>query len=115
MHPVVPHPYDVRKTQTLPWFIGSEIYRHSSYGPFHPLRVPRVSTVMDLCRAMGWIAPEQYLNSPRAKPAALMSYHTPEYVAALQRAEAAAHDSYRPRLQLPVLQDNGGLIPALRI
>lgn len=88
MHPVVPHPHDVRKTQTLPWFIGSEIYRHSSYGPFHPLRVPRVSTVMDLCRAMGWIVPEQYLNSPRAKPAALMSYHTPEYAAALQRAEA---------------------------
>ncbi len=88
MHSVVPHPYDVRKTQTPPMFIGSEIYRHSSYGPFHPLRVPRVSTVMDLCRAMGWIAPGQYLTSPRAKPAALFSFHTPEYIAALQRAEA---------------------------
>ena len=88
MHPVVPHTHDVRKTQSQPWFIGSEIYRHSSYGPFHPLRVPRVSTVMDLCCALNWIAPGQYLNSPRAKPAALMSYHTPEYIAALQLAEA---------------------------
>ncbi|MFZ3582738.1 acetoin utilization protein AcuC [Loktanella sp. DJP18] len=88
MPAVVPHTHDVRKTQTRPWFIGSEIYRHSSYGPFHPLRVPRVSTVMDLCRAMGWIAPGQFVTSPRAKPAALMSFHTPDYVAALQRAEA---------------------------
>ena len=31
-----------------PLFIGSEIYRGSSYGGWHPLRVPRVSTVMDL-------------------------------------------------------------------
>ncbi|SEP80024.1 acetoin utilization protein AcuC [Loktanella sp. DSM 29012] len=70
-----------------PVFIGSEIYRHSSYGPFHPLRVPRVSTVMDMCRAMGWLPADQYLNSPRAKPAALLSFHTPEYIAALQQAE----------------------------
>ena len=36
-----------------PLFIGSEIYRGSSYGAGHPLRVPRVSTVMDLARALG--------------------------------------------------------------
>lgn len=88
MFSVVPHRNDVRKAQSLPRFIGSEIYRHSSYGPFHPLRVPRVSTVMDLSRAMDWIAPGQFITSPRAKPAALMSFHTPDYVGALQRAEA---------------------------
>ncbi|MEJ6403913.1 acetoin utilization protein AcuC [Yoonia sp. 2307UL14-13] len=76
-------------TSPVPQFIGSEIYRHSSYGAWHPLRVPRVSTVMDLCRAMGWLPPAQYINSPRAKPAALYSFHTLEYVAALQAAEAA--------------------------
>ena len=36
-----------------PLFIGSEIYRGSRYGPRHPLRVPRVSTVIDLSRAIG--------------------------------------------------------------
>ena len=72
---------------TRPLFIGSEIYRNSSYGGLHPLRIPRVSTVMDLCRAMGWIAPGQYHTSPRAKPAALTSFHTPAYLAALQEAE----------------------------
>jgi acetoin utilization protein AcuC len=71
-----------------PVFIGSEIYRGSSYGGMHPLHIPRVSTVMDLVRALGWLSPGQYRNSPRAKPAALTGFHTPEYVDALQRAEA---------------------------
>ena len=73
---------------TIPRFIGSEIYRKSSYGPRHPLRVPRVSTVIDLSRALGWLPREQYLNSPRAKPSSLESFHTKAYLAALQRAEA---------------------------
>ncbi|MBT6191479.1 MAG: acetoin utilization protein AcuC, partial [Tateyamaria sp.] len=46
-----------------PLFIGSEIYRGSSYGARHPLRVPRVSTVMDLSRAMGWLAPAVFVPS----------------------------------------------------
>nr|WP_245731502.1 acetoin utilization protein AcuC [Loktanella fryxellensis] len=102
---MVPHPPDPRKAVRPPHrpvFIGSEIYRHSSYGPFHPLRVPRVSTVMDLCRALGWIAPGQYRTAPRAKPAALTAFHTPEYIAALQRAEAvqAVTDADRLRHHL---------------
>ncbi len=72
-----------------PLFLGSEIYRGSSYGRWHPLRVPRVSTVMDLARAMGWLPPDCYRTAPRAKPAALTIWHTPEYVAALQAAEVA--------------------------
>ena len=73
---------------TGPRFIGSEIYRHSSYGGWHPLRIPRVSTVMDLSRALGWLTEASYVASPRARPAALTSFHTAEYVAALMRAEA---------------------------
>jgi acetoin utilization protein AcuC len=69
-----------------PLFIGSEIYRGSSYGAGHPLRVPRVSTVMDLCRAMGWLE-GRYMTSPRARPAALHLWHDPGYIAALQAAE----------------------------
>ncbi len=68
-------------------FIGSEIYRGSSYGGAHPLRVPRVSTVMDLARSLGWLQ-GCYRTSPRAKPAALLAFHTAEYIAALQAAEA---------------------------
>jgi acetoin utilization protein AcuC len=78
----------LRAVATEPLFIGSEIYRGSSYGPAHPLRVPRVSTVMDLARALGWLPPERFRISPRAKPAALTLWHDPDYIAALQAAEA---------------------------
>ena len=70
-----------------PLMIGHEIYRHSSYGGWHPLRIPRVSTVMDLSRALGWLPPGRFRVSPRAKPAAIATFHTPAYIAALQRAE----------------------------
>lgn len=70
-----------------PVFIGSEIYRGSSYGDWHPLRVPRVSTVMDLSRALGWLPASQYITSPRAKPSALSVWHDPAYIAALQQTE----------------------------
>ena len=70
-----------------PLFIGSEIYRSSSYGDWHPLRVPRVTTVMDLSRALGILPRYQFVISPRAKPAALTTFHTQRYVAALMKAE----------------------------
>ncbi len=69
-------------------FIGSEIYRASPFGGHHPLAIPRVSTVMDLSRALGWLPAAAYLTSPRARPAALTAFHTADYIAALLRAEA---------------------------
>ena len=80
-------------------FIGHEIYRGPSYGPWHPLRVPRVSTVMDLARALGWLPATQFISSPRAKPAALSIFHTPDYIRALMQAEAdqAVSDATRAR------------------
>lgn len=72
-----------------PLFLGHEIYRGSSYGQDHPLRIPRVSTVMDLSRAMGWLPAEVFRSSPRAKPKALTHWHTEAYVQALFEAEQA--------------------------
>ncbi|MEM8553797.1 MAG: acetoin utilization protein AcuC, partial [Pseudomonadota bacterium] len=74
-------------TDPRPVFIGSEVYRGSSYGAWHPLRVPRVSTVMDMVRALDWLEPGQYRTSPKAKTEGLTAWHTPDYVAALQKAE----------------------------
>jgi acetoin utilization protein AcuC len=70
-----------------PVLIGSEIYRRSTYGPKHPLAIPRVSTALDLIRALGWLDAERYVDSPRATPEALARFHHPDYVAALRRAE----------------------------
>jgi acetoin utilization protein AcuC len=72
-----------------PLYIGSEIYRASSYGGKHPLAVPRVSTVTDLCRAMGWLPEAQYLDAPMATPAQVARFHDPAYIDALRRTEAA--------------------------
>lgn len=80
-----------------PLFVGSEIYRGSSYGGLHPLRVPRVSTVMDLGRALGLLPAERYRTSPRAKPAALTLWHDPDYIAALQAAEITGEVSSQVR------------------
>lgn len=71
----------------MPRFIGSEIYRRSTYGPRHPLAIPRVSTVIDLSRALGWLPTAAYLDSPRASPAQLARFHDPAYVAAVQEVE----------------------------
>src|SRR4051794_16906080 len=74
-----------------PLFIGSDIYRSSSYGAKHPLAIPRVSTVIDLVRALGWLDAAAYVESPLATPAELARFHSSDYVAALQRAEAEQH------------------------
>jgi acetoin utilization protein AcuC len=69
-------------------FIGSEIYRRSSYGSKHPLAIPRVSTVIDLCRALGWLPEARYIDSPMASEEELARFHAPDYIAAVRDAEA---------------------------
>jgi acetoin utilization protein AcuC len=69
-----------------PVFVGHDIYRHAAYGSNHPLAIPRVELVMDLCRALGWLAPDEFRASPRASEAELARLHAPQYVTALRRA-----------------------------
>ena len=87
---------------TAPRYIGSEIYRRSSYGPKHPLAVPRVSVCTDLVRAMGWLDDRHYLEAPLATDSLLHRFHTPAYITALKQAEAdqAVTDEIRARHQL---------------
>jgi acetoin utilization protein AcuC len=70
-----------------PLLIGSDIYRGSTYGPKHPLAIPRVSTMLDLVGALGWVAPGQYVDSPRASLEELARFHRRDYLEALLRAE----------------------------
>jgi acetoin utilization protein AcuC len=72
---------------TRPHYIGSEIYRGSTYGPKHPLAIPRVSTCTDLIRAMGWMDDAVFHHAPMASDAQLLRFHHPDYLAALRRAE----------------------------
>jgi acetoin utilization protein AcuC len=70
-----------------PFLIGSEVYRGSTYGPKHPLAIPRVPPTLDLIRALGWLDERQYRDSPQATPEQLARFHDEGYVAALMAAE----------------------------
>ncbi len=85
-----------------PLYIGSELYRRSTYGPTHPLAIPRVTTCTDLCRAMGWLDDGQFRTAPMADPADVLRFHDAGYLAALQRAEAdqAVSDDDRTRYKI---------------
>lgn len=72
-----------------PVFVGHEIYRHTGYGNHHPLGIPRVAPVMDLCRSLDWLDDGEFITSPRANVEQLEWFHTPVYVRALQHADAA--------------------------
>ncbi|WP_428492920.1 acetoin utilization protein AcuC [Rhodopila sp.] len=85
-----------------PLYIGSEIYRNSSYGPKHPLAVPRVSVCTDLCRALGWLPDSVYRDAPMPSEDELTRFHDPEYLAALRQAERdqAVSDEVRARFRI---------------
>ena len=85
-----------------PIYIGSEIYRGSTYGATHPLAIPRVTTCTDLCRAMGWLGDDQFRAAPLAERDAVLRFHDAGYVEALWRAEAAQHvpDADRERFRI---------------
>src|SRR5512140_1583884 len=67
-------------------FIGHDVYRRPAYGALHPLAIPRVETVHDLCDALGWFTPDEYVCSPRASEDELARFHDRAYIAALRDA-----------------------------
>jgi acetoin utilization protein AcuC len=83
-------------------FIGSEVYRRSTYGGKHPLSVPRVSTTTDLCRALGWLPDDLFIEAPVATVAQVTRFHDPAYIDALRRAEAtqSVSDEDRARFRI---------------
>ncbi|HTR18214.1 MAG TPA: acetoin utilization protein AcuC [Acetobacteraceae bacterium] len=96
-----------------PVYIGSEIYRRSTYGPKHPLAVPRVSTVTDLCRAMGWLPDAAFLTAPMATEAEVTRFHDPAYVGALRRAEAAQRVPPAERERFRIGMDGNPVYPEI--
>ena len=78
---------DYRRGDITPRMIAAEIYRGSSYGPKHPLAIPRVSLVVDMVHALGWVDETTYLTGPVATPDQLARFHDPDYIAAVMQAE----------------------------
>ena len=96
-----------------PIYIGSEIYRRSSYGPKHPLAVPRVSVCTDLCRALGWLPDRAYREAPMATAAELARFHAPAYLAALRQAEATQMVSAEHRTRHRLGAEGNAIYPEM--
>ncbi len=96
-----------------PLYIGSEIYRGSSFGPKHPLSVPRVSTCTDLCRAMNWLPDHAYRTAPMASVDQVTRFHAPDYVAALERAEAQGHATEEDRTRYNIGANGNPVYPEI--
>lgn len=84
-----------------PVFISSEVFRNVGYRPNHPLAIPRVSTVIDLCRILGWFPDGAYVESPRASVEDIARFHDRGYIEAVRQAgltgrvDAATRERYR--------------------
>lgn len=79
-------------------FVSAAIYRQTGYRGNHPLAIPRIGTVEALCAALGWTGPDHpVIESPVADRATLERFHRPDYLDALERAEAAGRASDEDR------------------
>ncbi|MBI5526105.1 MAG: acetoin utilization protein AcuC [Deltaproteobacteria bacterium] len=58
-----------------------------TFGPEHPFRLDRGRLFLDKARKHGLLADGQLLDAPPAGDNALLSFHSPEYVAALRKAD----------------------------
>ena len=95
------------------FFLSSEIFRGSSYGNGHPLDVPRVWPVMDLCHHFHWLNDEEYISVPPATPEELGLFHTADYISALQDAEAEQSLSDNRRLRHNIGQAGNPIYPEI--
>jgi len=82
-------------------FIGGDIYRHSGFGSNHPLAIPRVGLVIELCEALGWLD-GAYVESRMASVQELCRYHDPEYVAAVKRISESGKATTKERSQFNI-------------
>jgi len=96
-----------------PLFIGHEIYRRAAYGRLHPLAIPRVETVIDVCRELGWLGDGEYEASPRASEDDLARFHDREYVEALRIACESGRVEPRARERFAIGTMENPIFPGL--
>ncbi len=70
------------------YLIGSLRYKNLRYTKNHPLRIPRVSLLIEFLRAMELIEEEEIIESREATEEEVLLFHTREYLEALKEADA---------------------------
>ncbi len=72
-----------------PVLIGSPFCRVQGFGRNHPLAIPRVATVLQLCEELGWVDESSMRQASAAALDSLVRFHDHEYVTALRDADTA--------------------------
>jgi acetoin utilization protein AcuC len=101
------------RTERSAVFIGSDLCRAPGFGSNHPLAIPRVATVMELCAALGWLAPGQFRSSQPATVEQLGRFHSREYIAALRAADATGSATVEVRDRFAIGTRENPLFPGV--
>jgi acetoin utilization protein AcuC len=82
------------------------IFRQPGFGRHHPLSIMRHAAILDLCEAMGWLAPDLVRVPALPERATLERFHTPDYLDALEAAARAmtASPEVRERYNLGTME-----------
>ncbi|ADC90149.1 Histone deacetylase [Thermocrinis albus DSM 14484] len=68
--------------------VASYAYRNFRYSSNHPLRIPRVSLLLDFLKAMELVKDTEVDEGRNATQEELLEYHTEDYINALREADA---------------------------
>ncbi len=93
--------------------IGGDLYRTPDFGSNHPLAIPRVASVMQLCTALDWLKASEFRSSPQATVEQLGRFHSREYLAALAAAEASGVASIEARERFAIGTRENPLFPGV--
>lgn len=78
-----------RRTRLPAIFVASDFCRRPGFGRHHPLSIPRVATVLELCGRLGWLDAASYRDACAASVEQLTTFHHPDYVEALRSSDLA--------------------------
>jgi acetoin utilization protein AcuC len=73
----------------LPVLVGSAYCRATGFGRNHPLAIPRVATVLQLCEELGWLEAASFRVAAAAEIEDLVRFHERDYVEALREADTS--------------------------
>jgi len=72
-----------------PLYVGSDVFRRAAFGDHHPLKIVRHAAVLDIVSALGWLPDEDFREAQAVSVETLAEFHDPDYIEALQYADAA--------------------------
>jgi acetoin utilization protein AcuC len=93
--------------------IASYSYRRLRYTPNHPLRIPRVSLLLEFLKAMELLEDEEWVESRPARWEELTLFHEEEYLLALQRADQEGRVSKEVRERFHIGTIENPVSPAM--